>query len=199
MLDTLEEKDNYSRAKELKDAASNWVDREFNQIQLEVYEKVNEYLFEIIRQEPPESLVYDYFHSLTAEQVRDLKKEIADVNTDIESEGLTPFEVTEEEIQEYLVEHREDDIREYHLESGADQNYPMWNTLFEFKSEPPAEWLTKAQSIGLGVIEEQDVFNSTLFASSCGHSFYSAYWIPLYLSIFRSEQDKYANIDFSMV
>jgi len=74
-------------------------------------------------------------------------------------------------------------------------------TIAIIKSEPPESWLEAAESVGLGVIENtvSEHLNSTLFAMSAGHSFYSAYWIPLYLKLFESERKKYTNIDFSMV
>lgn len=192
---------NYERARELRSAVDNWVNREFNFISFEVYEKLNENLFEDIRQEPIETYIDEYVESLSASDVRDLKQTIADENTDIESEGLTPFEVTDTEIKEYILENQEDELRDFISDNGYDSsNYPMWSTVFEFRSKSiPEEWLEKAQEVGLGVIEEQEHFNVTLFASSAGHSFYASYWIPLYLSIFEFEREKYKNIDFNMV
>jgi hypothetical protein len=33
--------------------------------------------------------------------------------------------------------------------------------------------------------------------TSAGHSFYSAYWIPLYFKFFPNEEEKFAGIDYS--
>ena len=49
----------------------------------------------------------------------------------------------------------------------------------------------------LGVIEGLDDFNNLLFMTSAGHSFYSAYWIPLYFNLFPLEAEKYAGINYS--
>lgn len=51
-------------------------------------------------------------------------------------------------------------------------------------------------SVGLGVIQGLDDFNNILFMTSAGHSFYSAYWIPLYLKLFPTEAEKYAGINY---
>lgn len=73
----------------------------------------------------------------------------------------------------------------------------MWNTIFEWKNEPSNEWNTKAQEIGLGSINSFGPFNSALFASSAGHSFMAAYWIPLFLSIFNGYgAEKYKGLKF---
>jgi hypothetical protein len=52
-------------------------------------------------------------------------------------------------------------------------------------------------SVGLGVIEGLDSFNNILFMTSAGHSFYSAYWIPLYLKIYESDSEKFKDLDYS--
>jgi hypothetical protein len=52
-------------------------------------------------------------------------------------------------------------------------------------------------SVGLGVIEGLDDFNNLLFMTSAGHSFYSAYWIPLYFKLYPSEAEKYAGVNYS--
>jgi hypothetical protein len=36
-----------------------------------------------------------------------------------------------------------------------------------------------------------------VFMTSGGHSFYSSYWIPLYLEIYPDEKEKYKEVDFS--
>lgn len=185
MFDTEEEKTNYERARDLKDEVNIWVEREFNFIQLEVYEKCNEYLFEHIRQEPVESFLDEYMYSLSEEETLDLIE-------DAVSNGF-------KDIKEYLTEEKEDDVREWVDENHYSENYPVWSTLFEFKSEPPESWITAAQEVGLGVIDPQEAFKTTLFATSAGHSFYSSYWIPLYLAIFEQRRSYWANVDFSMV
>jgi hypothetical protein len=75
----------------------------------------------------------------------------------------------------------------------------MWNTLFEFRDGyfNSEENIEKCMSVGLGVIEGLDSFNNILFMTSAGHSFYSAYWIPLYLKIHESDSEKFKDLDYS--
>lgn len=71
------------------------------------------------------------------------------------------------------------------------------NTLFEFRDRA---WDSEAETCirhGLGVIEGLEPFNNILFMTSAGHSFYSAYWIPLYLNTYKDEREKYINVDYS--
>jgi hypothetical protein len=79
------------------------------------------------------------------------------------------------------------------------ENYPMWNTCFEFRDSfyNSEEDIEKCMSVGLGVIDGLEDFNVILFMSSAGHSFYSAYWIPLYFKLFPTEAEKYAGINYS--
>lgn len=101
----------------------------------------------------------------------------------------TFYTENEEGFKTFLAESYEDEIRE-----RQDENYPMWNTLFEFKDEPSEDWINKAEASGYGVIESTEHFNTTLFASGCGYSFYGAHWIPMYLSFFSHEAEKYEGI-----
>ena len=89
-------------------------------------------------------------------------------------------------LQSWLLENKEDEIREF---AQDDENYPMWNTLCEFKSnfDGTETNIKKAQEVGLGIIDGLEPFNTTLFAMSCGHSFYASYWIPLYLSMWTDD------------
>jgi len=75
----------------------------------------------------------------------------------------------------------------------------MWNTCFEFRDSfyNSEEDIEKCMSVGLGVIEGLDDFNNIIFMKSAGHSFYSAYWIPLYFKLFPHEAEKYAGINYS--
>lgn len=185
MFETEEDRSNYERARDLKSTVEDWVNKEFNFIQLEVYERCTPELFEHIRQEPVESFLEDYLYNLDEEDLADLIEEAL-------AGGY-------QDLKEFVSEEREDEIREWVDENHYSENYPMWSTLFEFKSEPPESFITAAQEVGLGVIDPHFAFNTTLFATSAGHSFYSAYWIPLYLKCFTYEKEKWANIDFSMV
>jgi hypothetical protein len=93
-----------------------------------------------------------------------------------------------------LIEH-EEDIDNLIAEQ---ENYPMWNTCFEFRDSfyNSEEFIEICSSVGLGVIEGLNDFNNIVFMKSAGHSFYSAYWIPLYFKLFPLEAEKYAGIDY---
>jgi hypothetical protein len=84
-------------------------------------------------------------------------------------------------------------------EESEQDNYPMWNTLFEFRNEPADFELAAAIEAGCGVIDAFGPFNITIFMTSAGHSFYSAYWIPMYLAMPYNEdvRKKYKNVDYS--
>lgn len=86
-------------------------------------------------------------------------------------------------------------------EQREQDNYPMWNTLFEFKHEPSDEEVEAAKEAGFGVIKGMDDFNTTLFVRGAGYSFYGAHWIPFYLNIpWRSAlKDKYKGVKYDMV
>lgn len=190
MFNTEEDRQNYERARDLRRKVEEFVNREFNFIRVSVYEACNPELYEHIRQEPASEYIDDYLYNLSDEDKRDLEEEIQE-ELDIP--------VNDEVMKEYILEYREDDVREWADDNRYVENYPIWSTLFEFRSEPPESWITAAQEVGLGVIDPQFEFNTTLFSTSAGHSFYSSYWIPLYLKIFDYEKEKWANIDFSMV
>jgi hypothetical protein len=101
-----------------------------------------------------------------------------------------------EEFKEWCCEEYENDIYDWIHEQ---ENYPMWNTCFEFRDSfyNSEEDIEKCMSVGLGVIDGLEDFNVILFMSSAGHSFYSAYWIPLYFKLFPLEAEKYAGINYS--
>jgi hypothetical protein len=114
------------------------------------------------------------------------------INSLIECFGIETFE----KFKEWCLETYEDDIYEYIYDQ---ENYPMWNTCFEFRDSfyNSEEDIQKCMSVGLGVIEGLDDFNNLVFMKSAGHSFYSAYWIPLYFQLFPHEAEKYAGINYS--
>lgn len=174
------------KAWELKREAELFVDRNFNFIQLGVYEREAEHegmmLMEFIQQEEPDiDDAMGYFYDfLDADEQEEMEKEAE------EAEAL---------IGEVVLRHYEYAVREYVGESR--ENYPMWNTLFEFRSEPPAEWIEHAKECGFGVIEAFGDFNTTLFVSGCGYSFYGQHWIPLYMKCIHGVAEKYAGVDYS--
>ena len=64
-----------------------------------------------------------------------------------------------------------------------DENFPIWNTCFEFKEEPSEEVRQAAIDAGFGIIEGMEDFNTLLFVAGCGYSFYGQRWMPLFLNL----------------
>jgi hypothetical protein len=182
-------------SRELYNKVDAWVNT-FNWLQLEVLEKYTDnMLFEYIKQKTLS--IEEYLQNLTAKELKELhtdfNAEMGIYKNEEEEEFLT--ELREEDKEDFITwveENKGDEIRE----NNERDNYPMWNTLFEFKHGVNKEWLEKAQAVGLGVIEHED-FNPILFMMSAGHSFYSSYWIPLYLAIYEDEAQKYAGVNYS--
>lgn len=150
------------RLHELKNEVSRWVET-FNYIQVDVLQLVakenGSELFEYIDQ--PE---------ITWEDIADYCGRYGDKKWIAKQKKLYANIYDHENYQDV-----EDSTR------GS--NYPMWNTCFEFKHEVSDKVVQAAKDVGLGVISGLGDFNTILFASSCGHSFYGAYWIPLYLNL----------------
>jgi hypothetical protein len=66
----------------------------------------------------------------------------------------------------------------------------MWNTCFEFKENESEEVIQAAIDAGFGIIEGMDDFNTLLFVSGCGYSFYGAHWIPMFLELLWNTEIK---------
>ncbi len=173
-------KDNDSLAYELKNLASAWVET-FNFIQLDVLEAVaereNTSIMECIRQEEitHEDIADHNGHYKDSKYIKALKKEFPNV------EDCDDYESVRQQ--------REQD------------NYPMWNTCFEFKRKEYDNVIEAAMEAGCGVIEGLGDFNQILFFSGCGYSFYGAHWIPLFLNLpwNKALKAKYAGVKFDMM
>lgn len=200
------EQENLGRAQELKREAEQWVDREFNFIQLEVFEVVAAHegtiLIEQIQPEDEEALIEDFVAEYSAE-VNEKAIEFFKSSELEEDEANQRWSEIEPLFQEWFEENRDEFILNEMSEfedfrhEREDENYPMWNTLFEFRSEPPAEWIEKAKASGFGVIDSFGPFNTTLFVSGAGYSFYGQHWIPLYMRTIHGVAEKYAGVDYS--
>lgn len=156
-----------NNANDLKNLVSKWVDT-FNFVQLEVLEKIagDNGLFEYIRQDKP-----DYNDFISNYQ---LDKEYKDY---LKENGLKK---SKDLLVEFCEQHHKfDDWRS----EQEQNNYPMWNTCFEFKESISDEIREAAQKAGFGIIEGLDPFNTILFVSGAGYSFYGAHWIPLFLEL----------------
>lgn len=196
--------------KELEKTIHLWVERTFNFIQVGVLEKYcDNTLVDYIRTKSVQEAFYDWLNEYDSE------RKIMDWATDSEQDDvLVKMDAYKEyngnpkksfifafgdkwsEFESWCIDENEDDIIDWIYEQ---ENYPMWNTCFEFRDGfyNSEEEIEKCMSVGLGVIEGLDDFNNLLFMTSAGHSFYSAYWIPLYLKFFPSEAEKFAGINYS--
>ena len=178
------EQDNMTKAQELKREAEQWVGLNFNFIQLEVFEAMAEkdggMLHEYIQPDSQEDLLED-FASKYREEVEDVAKTF-----------FVALKAEEATFDEWFGENRDEVIlyemsTEFYFfcEEQEVANYPMWNTLFEFRSEPLSEWVEKARVCGFGVIDAFGPFKTTLFVAGAGYSFYGQHWIPLYKRLGR--------------
>ena len=83
----------------------------------------------------------------------------------------------------------------------AHENYPMWNTCFEFRHEPNEDGIKAATDAGFGIIRDVEGFNTLLFVSGCGYSFYGAHWIPLVieLNMFGDTKERSKGVKYDMM
>lgn len=145
---------------DLKSLVSTWV-QEFNFLQKDVVdlvaEKENTSIMECIRAEEMTFESIAEYSELSAAQLK----------------------------RKYKTIEACEDLEEYQQAKDAsyERNYPMWNTLFEFKEEPSNEVKQAAIDAGIGLIEGLADFNTMLFFSGCGYSFYGTHWIPMYLNL----------------
>ena len=182
-------------AQELYNMAEKWVNT-LNFIQLSVFEKMTDNcLYEYIEQVEIcyEDFINDY--QLHGELLSEIQEHFDDV-----TEGIDLFkeEDFENEVKHFCENNEHfDSFRE----DRERDNYPMWNILFEFKHEPSEEVKEACINAGFGIIEGVDTFNTTLFASGCGYSFYGQHWIPLFLELpWNSNiKEQAKGVDYSMM
>ncbi len=193
---------------QLKNTISMWVDRSFNFIQLSVLEKwADNCLYEYIRNPSLEEIFPDWLSDCDSSE-----KICSWLNNVGEENDLLSYHEFDGNIMESFIhvfgkdkwtafktwccQEYEDDLIEY---SQEQENYPLWNTCFEFRDSffNNEDEIQTCLKIGLGVIQDLDSFNTIVFMTSGGHSFYSAYWIPLYLELYPDEKEKYKDVDYS--
>jgi len=194
--------------RELETEIQKWVNRTFNFIQIEVVEKfcdntmmeyivhpdVEDAVSDWLQDRKDEELISEFFEATDKEL--DIQKYI-DCEGTIESSFRKSYsDDTWDEYLGWLSENYQDDIQEYIYEQ---ENYPMWNTLFEFRDSMYNNEIKNCMEVGLGVVEGLEPFNNMVFMTSCGHSFYSAYWIPLYFALNNNAKEKYKGIDYSSI
>lgn len=195
--------------RDLETTVYKWVNNRFNFIQLEVAEKMADgNLYEYIVQPTISESIIEYLDDcdeiviiedyLSQKGEKDTKKKIDNYvvhKGNIKDSFLACIGDDWDDFLDFVESDYGDDVQEYLDEQ---ENYPMWNTLFEwrdsyFNSENTSEIVI---SKGCGVIEGLDGFNDMIFMKSAGHSFYSAYWIPIYLELYPDEAEKYEGINY---
>lgn len=198
---------------ELEQTVQSWVNRTFNFIQLEVVEvwaqSQQTDLSECILHLSPSESFIDWFDEVDD---RDMIEEFINTHDGIENSyddyDLTVGMTKKSAFIDVFGEAAWDNFYAWALETysmeiddyiSEQENYPMWNTLFEFRSEwfNAPEAIAHCQSIGLGVIHGLEPFNTTLFMTSGGHSYFGSYWIPLYLELHPEEAVKYKGVKFN--
>jgi hypothetical protein len=172
--------------RELRAKVESWVSSNFNYQSLGVYDKMaDEFLIEFIRQTELDAEDFIVEFDLWDEYNEYLEEnEIEDNEEDGQSQNKRDFAENHEHYEEFENNH-------------LDENYPMWNTLFEFRNEESEETIKKCIESGFGVIEGMEDFNTTLFVSGAGYSFYAQHWIPLWLSLPYTDNERYKDIDFN--
>jgi hypothetical protein len=199
----------FALKQELEREVKNWVNSNFNFIQLSVLEKVSDNnLCEFIVYPSAEDIFEDWLNDcLIGKKILDYlshheldeEDKLAKFNEYPRPSIQTVKDIFGDDFYDYFkdwcLENQHDDIHEYIYEQ---ENYPMWNTCFEFRDSfrNTDEDTETILSVGLGVISGLDDFNNILFMKSAGHSFYSAYWIPLYLEFYPDEKIKYSGINY---
>ena len=190
----------------LENKVNDWVNKSFNFIQLDVVEKYcDNQLMDYIRNYSIEEMFEDWLSQMDSLGIiqrwagendkQPFNEEV--VNYELKNHFLEFYTESEwDEFKDWSIEEYGSDIQDYIFEQD---HYPMYNTLFEFRDSyfNSEENIEKCMSVGLGVIEGLDSFNNILFMTSAGHSFYSAYWIPLYLKIYESDSEKFKDLDYS--
>lgn len=161
-------------AADLRKLVSTWVDRSFNFIDLQNAEMVFN------------NLLYDYIESnQTNKTANCFLLEYNYILEYMESDYDNPLD--------FAKDHYEDEYTEY---TDSD-NYPIWGTLFEFRHEPSHDTIEAAREAGIIVISKSDNYNTMLFFTGCGYSFYGAHWIPMYLGLSWVDRTLYDDIDYS--
>lgn len=192
--------------RELENEVQRWVNNTFNFIQLEVVDKFCDgALYEYIVRPDNADIVIDWLnereHESLIKEFSETNEKELDFDEFEKQEGTVQSSFCKaygddcwQEFLDFLLLAYEYDIDDYQNEQ---ENYPMWNTLFEFRESFYNNDTKACMEVGLGVIEGLEPFNNMLFMSSAGHSFYSAYWIPLYFALNTNAKEKFKGVDYS--
>ena len=81
---------------------------------------------------------------------------------------------------------KSEEEREEAIQEIINENYPMWNTVFEAKydwiSDKIMHQVDDLYDLGIGVIAPTDDTLACLFIAGAGYNFYDAHWIPLLIN-----------------
>lgn len=170
---------------ELQSLANNFSNTFFNFISVEVMEKCTDnMLFEHIRSEKiSEDDKLDFINDNYSDELKEYFEEYTEENIEDNLEDFISYEGIEDEINE-------------NFQENQSENYPMWNTIFEFRNEPSENVIQAAINAGFGVIESNKYFNTSLFVSGYGYSFMAHHWIPFYLGLPWSDSEKYKDVSY---
>jgi hypothetical protein len=197
----------FEKSQQLYKEVNIWVERNFNFIQVDVLNKyTDDNLMEYILYPSAEDEFYEWLtnHDVL-EKIKSWKEDFNEkdylssihngksyYDAFIEIESVDGWN----EFREFCLDEYADDINEFIYEQ---ENYPMWNTCFEFRDSFRNNYEDNqiVMKLGMGVISGLEDFNDIIFMKSAGHSFYGSYWIPLYLEFYPDEKQKYKGVKFS--
>lgn len=161
----------------IKRLTEQWQGESFNHIDIDTFNADLETNGESIHENIEPLDIMDDFISYDCNNINELTTEYKEEN---EITGELHEIKEDEEFMEWL--ELTDEFISYKEDRGQ-ENYPMWNTLFEWKEKSTEEWNELAMKAGFGLINECGNFNDTLFVAGAGYSFYGQHWIPLFLSL----------------
>ena len=172
-----------------------WVDRNLNFIPLDVYRTIlNSEIGYIPCYSNDENNLIDFWrYDKTYEQKQKIVNEYFnefppenEITSLIESE-LDDI-IDDEDFKEWLLQQ---DVWESYKSDRDNDNEPTWGTVFEFNSPVSEDFILKpALKNGFIVIEESEHFNICLGFSGGGYDFYESHWVPLWLELYGSEEEK---------
>lgn len=149
--------------RDVKNRASEWFDRRFNQISLDLLNKYLPEQIDFYVRQPHKVWIKEYLDNYDGEDEIDYKE--------VQSS---------KDYQNWIEEN--DKMTELEI---------IWSTVFEDRNGFGEEFYEKAEELGLVVIENADDDLGTMLGiSGAGFDFYDAYWIPLYLSLYFNEKDR---------
>ena len=162
--------------RELEQKVHDWVNTQFNFIQLEVLEKVSDDMLidNIVTPDFQDSIIEylddcdeitiieDYCNSTGIDNAKERVDKYVAFKGNIEDSFISCIDEDWDGFLVFTENEYAEDIQEYIDEQ---ENYPMWNTLFEWRDSyyNSTDTTDIVLSKGCGVIEELDGFNNLIF------------------------------------